>query len=90
MFENLMPILIAIIAAALYAASGYLKQTKKFNEEKLYVTIVTAIIVAATSFIIGSTYDLTTQLLVSIGAIATIEMWGKAIYRRFKSWLDNI
>lgn len=90
----MIPIIAAILAALTYSFGSFLKRpttdgTKEpFSIEKMFVTVCIALIVGVVSWYMGTTADVTTQVLTSAGLIANIEIWGKSVYRKLKTWFD--
>jgi len=81
-------ILIAIIAAAIFAASGYLKSvgTENFEPTKFAATVLVGIVVGAVMYVSGSPVteaNVATQIGTYAGVIAVVENVLKAILRRF-------
>ena len=91
----MIPIIAAIIAALTYSFGSILKSkpnpdgTKEpFSVQKIFVTLLIALTVGVVSWYIGTTADVATQTLTSAGIITTIEVWGKAAYRKIQTWLE--
>ncbi len=81
-------ILIAILAAVIFAASGYLKSagTENFEIPKFVATLVVGAIVGAVIYASGSPVtesSVVEQLAVYAGVIAVVENVIKAILKRF-------
>ena len=81
-------ILIAIIAAAVFAASGYLKSagTENFEPIKFAATVLVGIVVGAVMYAGGSPVteaNVATQIGIYAGIVAVVENVLKAILRRF-------
>jgi len=81
-------ILIAIVAAAIFAASGYLKSagTENFEATKFAATVLVGIVVGAVMYASGSPVtesSVAAQLGMYAGVIAVVENVLKAILRRF-------
>ena len=92
MIEQTSAILIAVLAALLYAIGSYLKQTppEEFNEEKFFVTCLLGLAIGGVSYYCGLTYGAAEQLLISAGLVVYIEVWGKALYRRLRRWTEEM
>jgi len=81
-------ILIAIVAAAVFAASGYLKSagTENFEPAKFAATVLVGIVVGAVMYVSGAPVteaNVATQIGTYAGVIAVVENVLKAILRRF-------
>jgi len=81
-------ILIAILAAIIFAASGYLKSagTENFEATKFAATVLVGIVVGAVMYVSGSPLteaNVTTQIGIYAGIVAVVENVLKAILRRF-------
>jgi len=91
MLEAIQPIILAILGAIMYALTGYAKQytTESFDEEKFVVTIFIGFVVGIASYLLGITFDPAYQLLISTGIIVAVENVAKAVYRRYKLWVED-
>ena len=81
-------ILIAVVAAAIFAASGYLKSvgTENFEPAKFAATVLVGIVVGAVMYASGSPVteaNVATQIGIYAGVVAVVENVLKAILRRF-------
>ena len=81
-------IVVAILAAIIFAASGYLKSvgTENFEPTKFTATVLVGIVVGAVMYASGSPVteaNVATQLAMYAGVIAVVENVLKAILRRF-------
>jgi len=88
MWKMPVTILIAIIAAAVFAASGYLKSagTENFEPIKFAATVLVGIVVGAVMYAGGSPVteaNVATQIGIYAGIVAVVENVLKAILRRF-------
>jgi hypothetical protein len=83
--------LMAIVAAVLYAASGYFKQQPRepFNNQKFATTIVIGVVIGIGEVLTGMSYDLVFSLLVSAGAVVLIENLMKAVWRVVENYPKN-
>ncbi|MCW3128560.1 MAG: hypothetical protein N2V75_00415 [Methanophagales archaeon] len=80
-------ILIAVLAAVIFAASGYLKSvgTENFDLEKFIATILVGAVVGAVMYASGSPVtesNVAAQLAMYAGVIAVVENVLKAFLRR--------
>jgi len=80
-------ILIAIVAAAIFAASGYLKSagTENFEATKFAATVLVGIVVGAVMYASGSPIteaNVATQIGTYAGVVAVVENVLKAFLRR--------
>ena len=83
-----MTILIAIIAASIFAASGYLKSSnfENFEVTKFAATVIVGMAVGAIMYASGlevTESNVMAQLAAYVGVIAVVENILKAILRRF-------
>ena len=81
-------ILIAILAAIIFAASGYLKSagTENFEPTKFAATVLVGTVVGAVMYVSGSPVteaNVATQIGIYAGIVAVVENALKAILRRF-------
>jgi len=81
-------ILIAVLAAVIFAASGYLKSvgTENFEAAKFAATVLVGIVVGAVMYASGSPVteaNVATQIGIYAGVVAVVENVLKAILRRF-------
>jgi len=81
-------IVVAILAAIIFAASGYLKSsgTENFETPKFVATIAVGAIVGAFMYVSGSPVteaNVATQIGIYAGVVAVVENVLKAILRRF-------
>jgi len=80
-------ILIAVLAAAIFAASGYLKSvgTENFEAAKFAATVLVGIVVGAVMYVSGSPVtesSVAEQLAAYAGVVAVVENALKAFLRR--------
>jgi len=80
-------ILIAIVAAAIFAASGYFKSvgTENFDTVKFAATVLVGLVVGAVMYASGSSVtesNVAAQLAMYAGVIAVVENVLKAFLRR--------
>ena len=72
----------ALLAAIVYALSGYFKNAgEKFDKQKFFNTLVVGLIVGILQVTLGLTYDVAYSFAMAMGLVAFIENICKAIWR---------
>jgi len=75
-------ILWALIAAIVYALSGYFKNAgDKFDKQKFFNTLMVGLVVGVLQVALGLTYDVAYSFVMAMGLVAFIENICKAIWR---------
>lgn len=81
------PFITGLIVGALsgigYAVLGYLKSGEDFDEQKFVTTIVIGAVVGAVAAYYGLDYNTAYDWLLTVGAVAVVEILVKALWKRF-------
>jgi len=85
--QELLQLLTPIMAAVFYGVTGYLKQkplnAEKFDGQKFAGTMIIGGVIGLIMFMVKTSFDLASALVLSTGLVVIVENLLKIVWRRF-------